>query len=395
MEFATSLSAGRPQPRIAFISGTARTFAGSRAPLIRALVARGCPVLAVAPAFSPEQESSLAFIGAETATFELQPKGLSLLADWQLTRNLVDIIAKWKPDAIVAMGERIMALGLLAARRARVPRRIALANGFAARGTPFDATPDPMRTAPRVLFRGLKTATAAVFHNRDDRRRLERMGALPPGLDVRVLPGAGVALDTFDALPLPAIGAAPVFLMIATLDEARGVLDYCEAARRLKSLAPSAEVLLAGPAGDSPAGLRPETLRPYADVVTFLGPLSDVRSALARCHVFVYPSRTEGMPRAVLEAMASARGVVTTRVGGCRDTVDDCVNGCLVPPGDSQALCEAMWGLVLRPELLPVMAAASRAKAERKFAEKPVIAAWLDLLAVATPTPAERQAALV
>lgn len=366
--------------RVALVSGAAHTLLASRAPLIRALVAKKCPVVCIAPEFSSEQEARLAFMGADTATFELVPKGPALLADWRVSRALAEMLSAWKPDVVIGMTERVMALTLIAARRARIGRRIALINGFAPREFDSDMRVDLLRAQPRLLAKALKSAHVAVFHNRDDHRSMQREGLLPSGLETRIVPGAGVDLAAFPAVPLPPISDGLVFLMITSLDEARGVLDYCKAAERITARAPHAKFLLAGPSGSGATGLKPEALRPFGGNVEFLGPLVDVAPALGRCHVFVYPSRREGMPRAVLEALACGRPVITTSAPGCRDTVDDCVNGCLVPPGDVPALEDAMASLLKRPDLLASMARASRVKAERHFDERTVLAAWLEIL---------------
>lgn len=366
--------------RVALVSGAAHTLLASRAPLIHALVAAKCPVLCLAPEFSSEQEAKLAFMGAEAATFELVPKGPALLADWRISRALAEKLASWKADVVVGMTERVMALTLIAARRARVGRRIALFNGFAPRELDAVVGYDPLRASPWLLSKALKAAHIAVFHNRDDRRSLQREALLPAGLETRIVPGAGVDLTAFPSLPLPPIGDGLIFLMIASLNEARGVLDYCKAAERVKERAPHTQFLLAGPSGSGATGMKLEALRPYAASVKFLGPLADVAPALGSCHVFVYPSRREGMPLAVLEALSCGRPVITTSAPGCRDTVDDCVNGCLVAPGDVPALEDAMASLLKRPDLLASMARASRIKAERHFDRRAVLAAWRDIL---------------
>ncbi len=375
-------------PRVAFVSGSPRTLLGSRSSLIRTLVAKGVAVLCAAPDFSTEQASQLLVLGAEQATFDLTPKGPQLFADWSVKRELRQLFRTWKPDIVIAMSERVMALALLAARGAGVSRRIALLNGFVARGgTASDADFDPLRASPHLLARALKIANFAVFHNRDDLRELVAAGALPHGLDHKVLPGAGVDLGAFAAQPLPPVAAGAVFVMISALEEARGVLDYCEAARRLKARAPRAEFLLAGPAGEGATAIRTELLRPYSGIVTFLGALADVRPTLGRSHVFVYPSHGEGMPRAVLEALAVGRPVITTMTPGCRETVDDCVNGMLVPQANVPALEDAMARMLMRPDQFASMARASRLKAERHFDEARVLSSWLDLLGLDASWP--------
>jgi glycosyltransferase involved in cell wall biosynthesis len=384
--------AGPPTlPRVALVSGSARTLIGGRGPLIRELVARGVPVLCMAPHFSMEQTSQLLVLGAEHATFDVEPKGPAFLADWRIGRELTEQFRQWKPNIVVGMSERIMALAMVAARRARVGKRIALFNGFVPRGGEVsDAENDPLRASPRLLGRAIKVADAVVFHNRDDLRHVKEAVGLAASLPCHVLPGAGVDLTAFAVAPLASVADGAVFVMISALDEARGVLEYCEAARRLKVRAPRAEFLLAGPVAESASAIGAELLRPYAGAVTFLGALADVRPTLAGAHVFVYPSHGEGMPRAVLEALAIGRPIITTQTPGCRETVDDCVNGMLVPHGNSAALEDAMARMLMRPDQFAAMARASRMKADRSFDEAKVTAAWLDLLELSAVAPVRK-----
>ncbi|MGD9784275.1 MAG: glycosyltransferase [Hyphomicrobiaceae bacterium] len=369
--------------RVAIVGPSGRNIALLRGPLIRDLAKRDVAITCIAPSFSTDDEARLAALGADRATFDAAPRGPRFLADWQITRQLAETLKVSGAEAVLAFGSRTLCLTLLAARRAGVGRRVALFNQpMMARGLRFDdmAADDVAAhavteaVAQGLVRRALGVASALVFHNRDEMRRLKRANLLPAQAPCETIPGAGVDLAAFTPAPLPGLADGVQFLMIATLDRRRGVLDYCTAAAALAQRAPHARFLLAGPAGDGPTGLSPDALRPYGGAVTFLGPLSDVRDALARCHVFVYPSSGEGMPRALMEAAACGRPVVTTASPGCREAVDDRVNGCLVPPGNPPALEEAMASYLKRPDLLPAMSRASRLKAERHFDEQTSLA---------------------
>jgi glycosyltransferase involved in cell wall biosynthesis len=103
-------------------------------------------------------------------------------------------------------------------------------------------------------------------------------------------------------------------------------------------------------------------------VVEWQAHVSDVRPWLAQASVFVLPSwYREGVPRGIQEAMAMGRPVVTTDMPGCRDTVEQGVNGFLVPPRDTGALVSALNRFVSEPELVVEMGRASRARAEALF----------------------------
>ena len=102
-------------------------------------------------------------------------------------------------------------------------------------------------------------------------------------------------------------------------------------------------------------------------VVEYLGETDDVRPYLADAGVYVLPSYREGTPRSVLEAMSMGRPVITTDAPGCRETVEDGVNGFLVPVRDAEALAGAMEKFIQNPELIGQMGAQSRKIAEEKY----------------------------
>jgi glycosyltransferase involved in cell wall biosynthesis len=89
---------------------------------------------------------------------------------------------------------------------------------------------------------------------------------------------------------------------------------------------------------------------------------------IEKSSVFVLPSYyREGLPRSTQEALAMARPVITTNAPGCRETVDDTINGYLVPRHDVGALEQAMQKMIDNPEQLIAMGRASRQLAEQRF----------------------------
>lgn len=334
-------------------------------------------ILAVVPPATEEALTALGALGAETAFFDPRPSGIGFLSFNRATAALATILKDWRAQTVLGIGPRTMTLAALAARRAGASHIVSLCTGLPAGDLRLaeDATP------LRKLAAGLAASNAIVFHNTDDPRRLDALKLLPKDKPLTIVPGAGVDLTHFAAQPLPALGPGLVFLMLAPLDRARGVNDYARAAQELRPRAPSARFLLAGPPGRGADALAPEKLVKSSGV-EYLGEVADVRPLLASCHVYVYPSHAEGMPKSVLEALATGRPVVTTHSPGCRATVDEHVNGWLVPAGDVGALAAAMEGYLKRPDLIPAAARASRSKAERQFDDADVVRTLMGVLSL-------------
>ncbi|MGH9956813.1 MAG: glycosyltransferase [Pyrinomonadaceae bacterium] len=108
--------------------------------------------------------------------------------------------------------------------------------------------------------------------------------------------------------------------------------------------------------------------------VTFLGHVQDIPALLATASVVVLPSYGEGVPTTLIEAAAAGLPIVTTDVPGCREVVEDGVNGFLVPVRDGAALAAAIRKLVLDPALAARMGAAGRKIALAQFDERIVLA---------------------
>ena len=116
-------------------------------------------------------------------------------------------------------------------------------------------------------------------------------------------------------------------------------------------------------------------------VVEYLGSADDVRPFIEKATAVVLPSYREGLPRSLLEAGAMGRPLIATDVPGCRDVVDEGVNGFLCAARDVNSLAAAMGRLAdLAPEERAAMGRSARHKIETKFSEEVVIDAYLDAL---------------
>jgi glycosyltransferase involved in cell wall biosynthesis len=359
--------------RIALVAPSLEAAAVLRHDFIKWLTKRGHRVLCLTPPGPGRYIRILRGIGAQHRHLE-PPPSLRILADWQMIKALVAQFSDWEPNIVLAVGVRTLTLSAVAARRAGVRRVVSVVNGL-----PSDGIESVGR---RRFAEAIRASDAVVFHNRDNESTLARLGLLPRNAQTLIVPGSGIDLKQFPTVPLPPHENGLSFLMLSRLERRRGVLEYKAAAQKITAAWPGTTFRLAGQPSDAADAVAPETLT-EGGAVEYLGHLEDVRPALAACHVFVYPSYGEGMPRAALEALATGRPVITTRAPGCADTVDEMVSGCMVEPADVASLATAMESYLRNPGLLATGARAARLKAERRFNAKQVNAALARLIGVA------------
>jgi glycosyltransferase involved in cell wall biosynthesis len=147
----------------------------------------------------------------------------------------------------------------------------------------------------------------------------------------------------------------------------KGHRHLLEAAARIERTKPGAHWVLVG-AGELEASLKHQARGLGLESrVHFTGWRDDIPEVLAVSDVFVLPSESEGFGRVVVEAMAMARPVVATAVGGVPEIVQDGQTGILVPPSDPAALADAVRSLLDDPARASRLGAAGRARAESRF----------------------------
>jgi glycosyltransferase involved in cell wall biosynthesis len=174
-------------------------------------------------------------------------------------------------------------------------------------------------------------------------------------------------------VPVDRPGALVAF--IGKVDPAKGILDLIEAVNEVRETIPDVRLECAGD-GDIEGAQRHVALRGIRADVQFLGWVSQHRreELLARASVFVLPSHAEGLPMALLEAMAAGCPVIASNVGGIPDAITDGVNGLLVPPGDRDALALALHRLLVDRDLACELGTAARDTVRRRYTTEQALA---------------------
>lgn len=159
--------------------------------------------------------------------------------------------------------------------------------------------------------------------------------------------------------PLAIPETAPLVFWAGRMDPVKGLDDLLDAFAIVRKRFP-AFLMLAG-SGDYEAAVRQRiAMNQLQDCVKLPGRRDDIASLLATADVFAFPSHTEGMPNALLEAMAAGKAIVTTRVAGCRDLIQNHETGLLVPPRNVKELADAICLLLRDTQLRSRLGSAAR-----------------------------------
>lgn len=358
--------------KIAFIGTTGSSFYGFRADIIRKLVADNQTVYAFTSEYTQKCLEKIRALGAIPITYQLSRGGLNPFADIQSFLQLKKLLRQIQPDIVFSYFAKPVIYGSMAAKAAKVPVIIGMLEGL---GYTFTNQPEG-QTAKTKIIRSIQVLLykisfpclhKMIFLNPDDQHDLvTNYGLKVP--EVHILGGIGLNLK--DYAYTVANTCSVKFLFIGRLLKEKGVFELIQAIRIVKLKYPDAHFTVLGEIDHQNMGalkqveldqLLAEQLFEYPGYVT------NVNKWITDSSVFVLPSYREGVPRSTQEAMAIGRPVITTDVPGCRETVEDGVNGFLVPRWDAEALAEKMCYFIENPEQVNIMGFESYKIAQEKF----------------------------
>lgn len=337
----------------------------------------GYEPVVIAPS-DPAADRRMKALDVERITVAIDRSGLNPLADLALLRRYRSILRRLRPAAYLGYTIKPNIYGSLAAASLGIP---ALPN-VSGLGTAF-IRGGPLQLLVTALYRiGFRKAPVVFFQNDEDRRLFVGRRIVREN-QAQVLPGSGVDLQRFAPAPQP--DGPPTFLLVARLLRDKGVVEFVEAARSLRPVFPTARFQLLGPIDkENRTAIDSTELASWVSegTVEYLGTTDDVRPFIASATAVVLPSYREGLPRSLLEAAAMSRPLIATDVPGCRDVVDNRVNGILCQARSAESLADAMREMAEMPaEHRQAMGEAGRRKVQAQYSEEVVVRAYLDVLA--------------
>ena len=367
--------------RLFIVVNEDRFFLSHRKDIAVAAVAAGYDVTVVAKDTGRKEE--VVALGVNYIELPVNPTGMNVGQELETFNFLCRLFRKEKPDIVHNVGLKQILWGGLAAKFAQIPLVVNAVSGL---GVMFSG--DELSLSARAIMRLLRfshnrTGVYVIFQNEDDSQLFLKHKIVAPNQQY-FIKGSGVNLKDFAYVPEPD-GDKINVIFTARMVKEKGVVTLVEAAELLrKDYEGKVEFWLCGGLSGNPKALREGELRSMCDgkYIQWLGYRTDVRELLMKAHVVAFPSYyREGVPKSLIEASAIGRPIVTTDSVGCRDVVEDGVNGFLVPVRDAEALADRLRQLLNDKELRVSMGRKSREFAERDFSIDAVLKTHLAIYA--------------
>jgi glycosyltransferase involved in cell wall biosynthesis len=290
--------------------------------------------------------------------------------------ELIQIYRLERPDIVHHVALKPAIYGTLAARITGVGR---IVNAFGGLGHLFSSTDFKTRIIRnlisillRVTFLG--KGIRLILQNPEDIRKIVDNNISDLSKTV-LIPGAGVNLDNFRFSSVSK--GVPIIMYAGRLLWSKGVGDFVQAAEILTDRGIGFRSVLVGrPDKDNPASIAEECLIEWVQqgIIEWWGYRDNMAKVLKEACLVVLPSKYgEGVPKILIEAAAVGRPLIATNIPGCRDVVRHNINGLLVPPGNPEALADAIETLLSDQELRLTMGINSRSLVESEFSEELII----------------------
>jgi len=359
--------------RIAIVLNTSWNIYNFRMNFVKTLLSQGYEVHTIAP--EDEYTKHLVEAGCIHHKVRMDSRGANLLKDSALIIELFMIYRKVRPDLILHYTIKPNVYGTLAATLLRIP----VVNNVCGLGTVF--LKDNLVSAVAIfLYRiSFRFAKKVYFQNPDDLKLFTDKKLVPKNA-VDLVPGSGIDLTKFQPTEFKR-NTKFTFLLISRLITDKGILEYIEAVKKLRSTGVDARFQILGAMDpEHKRGIKVEIIQEWINsgTVEYLGTTDDVRHFINHADCVVLPSYREGTPRTLLEAASSSKPIIATDVPGCNHVVENNFNGLLCRLKDANDLAEKMKMMAsFENETLRQFGENGRTKMELEYNEAVVINKYL------------------
>lgn len=350
--------------KILLICNTSQNIYTFRLPLIKKFQKEGYEVSTIT--FDNEYEDVLKSEGIKLYYTNDKNRSLNPLKILSLRKRYYNIIKEVQPDIVFTFQLKPNAFGVPAAKKAGVKDIYSMVEGagdaFINKGLKWSLIKAVVKYFYKKAF---KLSQKVFFLNNDDKTEFEELKLVKPEQSV-VVHGIGVDLDKFAFKPVDK--NSNKFIMIARMLKTKGVFEYCKCAELVKKSHPEAEFMYIGAEGS----VKIADIQEYIDngSINYIGTTKDVRPYIEESLMLLLPSYREGIPMTIMEAEAIGRGVIASNRVGCKDTVEEGVNGYLVEQQDVESMADRCIKILEQKALAVELGKNARKFAETNFDQK-------------------------
>jgi glycosyltransferase involved in cell wall biosynthesis len=365
--------------KIVILSSHTNSLFWFRLDFMKELIKKGYDVIAVGSESEIVWKEKFSFYGIVYKQIRVSRNGLNPLNDLNTFSDIYKLLKTEKPDKVFIYQAKTIIYGTIACKLLKTNDVHILIAGL---GSIFRGIGIKNSVIKKIMSLQYKIACSfsktVIFQNDDDRSELIKL-RIVDSKKTRIINGSGVNLNVFKPTSLP---NEPVFLMISRLIKDKGIMEYLNAAKLVKSKYQHSRFLLVGPFDSNPSAISESELLPYIEsgTIEYFGEQANVQEYLSMCNVYVLPSYHEGTPKTVLEAMAMGRPIITTDAPGCRETVIDGENGFLVPVKDVVELGNKMIYFIENPIKVDEMSLVSLEIVRSKYDVRIINSNLIDIL---------------
>lgn len=368
-----------PKRKILFVVNVDWFFISHRLILAKSAVAEGYDVYVAGK--DTGRKNEIESVGASFIDLVFERSGTNLVKEILVLQRFYSLYKGLKPDVVHHITLKPVIYGSIIARLLKIP----VLNAISGLGFNFTEDKTGLSTKLMISFMrfGFKNKKmTCVFQNKDDRSAIESREILSNTSNIVMIKGAGVDLEKF-SYSLPVFKEKIEIILPARLLWDKGVEEFYKAALQLKNkFEGKALFKLVGIADkDNKAGVSESQLKKWINPGYFewLGYQKNMVDVYEKSDIVVLPSYREGMPKTLLEACAIGRPIVTTDAIGCRECVEEEVNGFKVPVKSINELSLAIEKLLKDDVIRIKMGEAGREKAILEFDEKKVIEKHIEI----------------
>lgn len=320
--------------------------------------------------------------GIRFVDFPFSRSGTNPIEELKTLKNFYKLYKDLQPDVVHHITLKPVIYGSVVAKLLRIKGVLNAVSGLG-----YNFTEGRFGIVPRIMIKKMRFGFARknvsiIFQNKEDYQELKDLKVLDFTNTIVFIKGSGVNLDIFK--PQEVLNRSKIKILLPTrMLWDKGVKEVKEASDILKEkYSEKITFVLSGLADEeNKAGVPSSYLNDWqdGDYVQWIGYQKNMVAIYQDADIVLLPSYREGMPKTLIEACAMGKPIITTDAIGCKECVDEGVNGFKVPVKSSEELAQGIIKMIENDSMREEMGKQSRLKAIKEFDQKQVIAKHLEL----------------